>query len=89
MQHRDALKARPKPRAALPPDPQRQRNFRHENKRGFPARQRVLHRAQVHFRLAAARDAVQKLHAKFAQFKPRADGAERALLGFIQRMRRR
>src|SRR6266581_1899463 len=86
VQHRHALEPRSKPRPALPPDPQRQRNLRHQNERRFPARQCLLHCAQIHFRLPAAGHAVEQLYAKFAQFKPRANSFQRALLLRIQFM---
>ena len=73
MQYRDAFETRAKPRAALPANPQRQSDFRHEDDGGFPARERLLHGTQIHFCLAAPGDAVKQLHAKGAQFHSRAD----------------
>ena len=57
VQHRDA---RAESRAAQPPTPQRQRNFRHQNQRGLVPRERRFDRAQIHFRFSAARDAVEQ-----------------------------
>ncbi len=89
MQHRHALESRPKPRPALPPDPKCQRNFRHQNKCGFSTRKRILHRAQIHFRLSTARHAVEQLYAEFAELKSRANHFQRALLLRVQFVRGR
>ena len=89
MQYRHALESCAKPRPALPPDPQRQRDLRHQNDRRLPARQRVLHRAQIHFRFSTARHAVQQLHAEFAKLESRANCFQYALLLRVQFMRRR
>ena len=87
VQHRDAFESRAKPRAALPADPQCQRNFRHQHDRGLAARQRLLHAAHVHFGLPAAGDAVQQQHAELAQLESRANRTERALLLRVQLVR--
>ena len=87
MQHRHALEPRAKPRPALPPDPQRQRNLRHQDERGFSACKRFLHCAQIHFGLAAAGNAVEQLHAEFAKNEPRANRLESARLLRIHFMR--
>ena len=84
MQNRHALEACTKPRATLPSHPQRQRNFRHQYNRGFPARQHVLHTSQIHFGLAAAGHSVQKLYSKFAKLKTRSNRVECPLLLRVQ-----
>src|SRR5258708_7768117 len=87
VQYRYALKLRPKPRAALPPDPQRQRNLGDQHDRRLPPRQRLLYRAQIHFRFPAAGYAVQQQHAELAELEPRANRLHGALLFFVQFMR--
>src|ERR1700674_5017937 len=89
MQHCYALEPRAEPRSALPPHPERQRDLRYENDRGLPPRQCLLHRPQIHFGLAAARHAMQQLHAEFTQLKPCSNSFQRAFLLRIQFMRRR
>ena len=89
VQNSDAFKMRAKPRPALAADPQRQSDLRDKDDRCLPARQRLLHAAQVHLGLSAAGDAVNQLHAEFAQFESRTDGPKGPLLRFIQCMRRR
>ena len=73
MQYRNAFETRAKPRAALPANPERQSDFWHEDDGSFPARERILHGAQIHFCLTASGDAVKQLRAKSAQFETRAD----------------
>src|SRR5260370_12267292 len=89
VQYRYALKLCPKPRAALPPDPQRQRNLGDQNDRRLPSRQRLLYRAQIHFRFPAAGYAVQQQHAALAELEPRATRLHVALSFFVQFMRGR
>src|SRR6266404_6657121 len=84
MQYCDALEARAKPGAALPADPQSQRDFRHQHDGGFAASQSVLHGSHVDFGFPAASYAMQELHTELAEFESRTDGSERALLFRIQ-----
>jgi hypothetical protein len=86
VQNGHAFEARAKPRAALAADPQRERNFRDQNNCGFSTRQRVLDCAQIHFGFAASGNAVEQLHAEFAQFETGADFFHRAFLLRIQLM---
>src|ERR1700730_6043508 len=79
---------RAEPRPALAADPQRERDLRDEDNRGLPARQRLLHTAEIDLGFPAAGDTVNQLHAEFAQLESRANGAESALLRFVQRVRR-
>src|SRR5260370_18455166 len=87
VQYRYALKLRPKPRASLPPDPQCQRNLGDQHDRRLPPRQRLLHRAQIHFRFPAAGYAVQEQHAELTELESRANRLHGALLFFVQFMR--
>jgi hypothetical protein len=80
MQHGDTFEARAKPGAALAANPQRQCNFRNQHQRGFLARERFLNSAQVDFGFAAAGDAIEQLHAKFAEFEPGANAFQGVIL---------
>jgi hypothetical protein len=84
MQHGNPFVLGSKPRAALPSNPQGQRDFRHQNDRSLSARQGFLHASQINFRLSAARYPVKQLHAEFAQLKARANTLHRALLLVVQ-----
>ena len=86
VKHRNA---RAEPRAAQPSDPQRQRNFRHQNQRRLVARERRFDGAQIHFRLAAAGDAVEQAHFERARIEPAADFGQFALLIHVENVRRR
>ena len=81
--------ARAEPRAAQPPHPQRQRNFRNQNQRRLVPRERRFHGPKIHFRLAAAGNAVEQAHLKGARIEPAADFAQLALLIRIEDIRRR
>src|SRR2546430_13534097 len=83
VQHYYAFELRTKPRAALAAHPKRERYFRHEHDRRLATSERVLHGAEIDLRLAAARDAVQKLYAERAQFKTGADSSKRRFLRWI------
>src|SRR5882762_1327979 len=54
FERRENCGTRAEPRAALTADPERQRDFRHEDDGSFTARERVLYCAHIHFGFAAA-----------------------------------
>src|SRR5258708_8837826 len=87
MQYRNAFEARAKPRAALPAHPQCERNFGHQHDGGLAVRESILYGPHVNFCFPAAGNAMQELHSEFAEFKPRANGAEGMFLFWIQRVR--
>src|SRR2546425_11537525 len=60
VEHGYAFIPRAEPRAAEPPDPECQRNFRHKHDCCLFARERFLDAAQVHFRFAAAGHAEER-----------------------------
>ena len=86
VQHRDA---RAKSRAAQSAAPKRQRDFRNQNQRGLVPRKRRLHGVEIHFRFAAAGDAVEQSRGKYARLDPAANDSQFALLVRIQNIRRR
>ena len=77
------------PGPAQPAHPERQRDLRHQDERRAAAGQRHLHRAQVHFRLAAPGDPVQQPDGERAGVHPGLDLSQRALLLLIQDVRRK
>ena len=81
VQHRDTGT---KPCAAQPPNPQRQRNFRNQNQRRLVARQRRLHRPQVHFRFATTGNSEEQTHLEGICVNPALDFCELSRLVRIQ-----
>ena len=77
MQHGDAFA---EARAHQTPDPQRERDFGNEDDGRLAARERRFDRAEIDFRLAAARDAVEQAGREFAGHEPAPDFGERFLL---------
>ena len=71
-------------RADQPAEPERERDFRNQDDRGFSARKRRFDRAQIDFRFAAARDAVKQAGRKFARHNPAPDFSERFFLFGVQ-----
>src|SRR5262249_40000195 len=82
VQHDNAFELCAKPRAALATHPKCQRDFWNEHDGRLAARERVLYRAQVHFRLATSCDAMKQLNAEFTEFEPPANCVERRFLRF-------
>ena len=86
VQHGDAFA---KSRANQAADPQRERDFGNEDDGRLSARERRFDRAEIHFRLAAAGDAVKKAGRKFARYEPAPDFFERVFLFGVQHIRGR
>src|SRR6266481_9160104 len=72
--------------AALTSHPQCERNFGHQHDGSLSARQSILYGPHVDFCFPAAGDAMKKLHAEFAEFEARANGAEGLFLFWIERV---
>src|SRR5487761_234271 len=86
VQHGDNA---PKSRAHQTAEPQRQRDFRHQYNRGAALRERRFHRAKVHFRFSASRDAVQQGGGERFLSEPLANRCHRRSLLRVQHIRGR